>query len=98
MVKFTTTTLRDGTLEVGGPATADPGMEVKHLRFVIAQGDVMVEDDADSVGGGSWTWTGSAGDLQPGAAYALGLAVMFKSAAPASLETVTWFEPVTLTA
>ena len=46
MLKFTTASIGNGTLQVTGPAEGDPGMEVKQVRFTVAQGDVMVEDDA----------------------------------------------------
>lgn len=96
MVKFGLTSIHNGTLEASGPAEADPGMEVRHLRFMIAQGDAMVEDEAD-VSGGGWRGETPAGGLQPGPAHGFGLAVMFKSASPARFETFTWVEPVTLT-
>ncbi len=67
MVRFTTASISDGTLQVRGPADGDPGMEVKHLRFTIAQGVAMVEDEAN-VSGGEWAGTTSAGGLQPGPA------------------------------
>jgi hypothetical protein len=98
MVKFDRTTISDGRLELGGPSTPSPGMEVKHLRFVIAQAGVMVEDEADAVEDGRWRWNGPDGGLQPGVAHGLGVAVMFKAGSPASFETLTWFEEVELTA
>jgi hypothetical protein len=96
VLKFTTAKLGNGSLELGGPATPNPGMEVRHLRFVIAQDGTLVEDEADDVSGGQWTWTGSAGGLQPGTAHGFGIAVMFKQAAPPSFETFSWLEEVTL--
>jgi hypothetical protein len=96
VVRFTTASISNGTLQVTGPAEGDPGMEVKQVRFTVAQGDVMVEDDA-SAAGGSWSGQTPAGDLKPGAAVGIGLAVMFKADSPGSYETRTWVEPITLT-
>ena len=96
MVRFTTASIGDGTLQVRGPAEGDPGMEVKHLRFTIAQGEAMVEDAAN-VSGAEWAGSTAAGDLKPGPAVGIGLAVMFKAASPGSYETRTWAEPITLT-
>jgi hypothetical protein len=96
VVRFTTASISNGTLQVTGPAEGDPGMEVKQIRFTVAQGDAMVEDDA-SVSGSGWSGQTAAGDLKPGAAVGIGLAVMFKADAPAGYETRTWVEPITLT-
>jgi hypothetical protein len=96
MLKFTTASIGNGTLQVTGPAEGDPGMEVKQVRFTVAQGDVMVEDAA-SVSGSGWSGQTPAGGLQPGAAVGIGLAVMFNSGSPGSYETRTWVEPITLT-
>ena len=96
MVRFTTASISDGTLQVRGPADGDPGMDVKHLRFTIAQGVAMVEDEAN-VSGGEWAGTTSAGGLQPGPALGIGLAVFFNAASPGSYETRTWAEPITVT-
>ena len=35
MVKFGLTSIHNGTLEASGPAEADPGMEVRHLRSAV---------------------------------------------------------------
>jgi hypothetical protein len=96
MVKFTTASVNDGTVAVTGPAEADGGLQVKHLRFTIAQGDAMVEGDAN-VSGGGWSGEAPAGDLKPGPAHGIGLAVLFRSEQPAGYETRTWVEPITLT-
>ena len=45
MIKFTTASISNGTLDVAGPSEPEPGAEVKHLRFAVTQGDVMVEGD-----------------------------------------------------
>lgn len=44
MLKFTTASITDGNLQVAGPAGSDSGLPVKHLRFLVAQGDAMVEN------------------------------------------------------
>jgi hypothetical protein len=92
---FSDVRLSNGTVRVHGPFD-DEGMEVKHLRFMIAQGGVMVEDEAHA-SGGDWSGHTAAGGLQPGPALAFALAVMLKPAAPPRFETFTWFEDVTLT-
>jgi hypothetical protein len=97
VARFSQTRLSGGTLEVTGPLTANPGMQVKHLRFMVAQGDVMVEDEADVGSGGGWSGKTPAGGLQPGAAHGFGLAVMFNPASPPGFETFTWLDHVTLT-
>jgi hypothetical protein len=96
VLKFTTATLTDGTLEVSGPSNPEPGTEVKHLRFAIAQGDVMVEAEGSAATGG-WTGSTQAGGLKPGDAHGYGVALLFKESAPPSFETFTWLEQVTLT-
>jgi len=96
VIKFTTASISDGTLEVAGPSNPEPGTEVKHLRFAVTQGDVMVEGEGSASGSG-WRGSTGAGGLKPGEAHAYGVALMFKGAAPPSFETFTWLEPVTLT-
>jgi hypothetical protein len=44
VLKFTTASITDGNLQVAGPAGSDSGLPVKHLRFLVAQGDAMVEN------------------------------------------------------
>jgi hypothetical protein len=96
VIKFTTANISNGTLEVTGPSNPEPGTEVKHLRFAIAQGNVMVESEGNAAAGG-WSGSADAGALQPGDAHGYGVALMFKSGAPPSFETFTWLEQVTLT-
>jgi hypothetical protein len=96
VIKFTTASISNGTLEVAGPSNPEAGAEVKHLRFAVTQGDVMVEGEG-AAGEGGWTGSTGAGDLKPGAAHAYGVALMFKASAPPSFETFSWLEPVTLT-
>jgi hypothetical protein len=96
VIKFSSASISDGTLQVAGPSNPEPGAEVKHLRFAVAQGDVMVEGEGSASGSG-WSGSTGAGDLKPGDAHAYGVALMFKGAAPPSFETFTWLEPVTLT-
>jgi hypothetical protein len=96
VLKFTTASITDGNLQVEGPADSGSGLPVKHLRFVVAQGDAMVENEA-TVSGGGWHGEAPAGDLKPGPAHGVGLAVMFRPDSPGSYETTTWVEPITLT-
>jgi hypothetical protein len=95
MLKFTHTRLHDGQLTAAGPFSGDSALQVKHLRFLIAQGEEMVEDDAE-VDGSGWTGETSAEGLRPGPAQGFGLAVMLRSGSPPSFETFTWLEAVTL--
>jgi hypothetical protein len=96
MLKFTTASIADGNLVVTGPADPGSGLPVKHLRFLVAQGDAMVENDA-FVSGDEWRGEAPAGDLKPGPAHGVGLAVMISAGSPGSYETRTWVEPITLT-
>jgi hypothetical protein len=96
VIKFTTASVSSGKLEVAGPSEPEPGAEVKHLRFAVSQGDVMVEGEGSASGSG-WSGSADAGGLKPGGAHAYGVALMFKAGAPPSFETFTWLEPVTLT-
>ena len=96
MVKFTLTNLSNGTLEVTGPAEADSGFEVTHVRFMVAQGDVIVEGGGE-VSGSGWKGAAPAGGLQPGPAHGFGLAVMLNPSPPARYETLTWVEAIALT-
>jgi hypothetical protein len=96
VLKFTNATLSSGTLAVSGPSNPEPGTQVKHLRFAIAQGDVMVESEGSASGSG-WSGSVDAGALKPGDAQGYGVALMFKESAPPSFEVFTWLEQVTLT-
>ncbi len=96
MIKFTTASISNGTLEVAGPSNPEAGAEVKHLRFAVTQGDVMVEGEGSAAGSG-WSGSTDAGGLKPGDAHAYGVALMFKGSAPPSFETFSWLEQVTLT-
>jgi hypothetical protein len=96
VLRFTTASITDGTLTVTGPAEGDPGMQVKHLRFTVVQGESLVEDEA-TVSGSGWSGSAPAGGLQPGAATGIGLAVLVNPGSPASTETRTWVEPIALT-
>ena len=93
MKKFEQTTLSDGTLTARGPFQVDPGTEVKHLHFLVAQAGVLVEGEA-FVSGDEWSGRAPAGDLQPGPAHGQGLAIMLSSGSPPALETFTWLEPI----
>ncbi len=95
MLKFTTASISDGNLVVTGPADPGSGLPVKHLRFLVAQGDAIVENDA-FVSGDDWRGEAPAGDLKPGPAHGVGLAVMVREGSPGSYETTTWVEPITL--
>jgi hypothetical protein len=96
MLKFTDAKLKGGKLVVEGPSKPNPGMKIKHLRFMIAQGAVMVEDEG-KVWQGKWKGKTPAGKLKPGSAQGFGLAVMFKPKAPGSFELFTWVEQVEIT-
>jgi hypothetical protein len=96
MRKFATAKLVDGNLEVDGPVEAEAGWEVKHVRFMVSQGEVMVEDEGHVAGDG-WSGSTAGGGLQPGDAQAVGLAIMLDRASPPGFETVTWIEPVRIT-
>jgi hypothetical protein len=96
VLKFTTATLTNGKLDVSGPSNPEPGTEVKHLRFVITQGEVMVEAEGSASTGG-WSGSTDAGGLKPGDAHGYGVALLFKAATPPSFETFSWLEKVTLT-
>ena len=95
MIKFTTASISNGNLQVTGPADPGSGLPVKHLRFLVAQGDAMVENEA-TVSGSGWHGEVPAGDLKPGPAHGVGLAVMVRDGSPGSFETTTWVEPITL--
>lgn len=100
MVKFSAARLTNGTLQVSGPSTpdpGDPGMQVRHIRFMVTQRGVMVED-AGKVMGNGWMGKTAAPGLKPGAAHGVGLAVMLDPGAPASYQTVTWVERIKITA
>jgi len=95
VLKFTTASISNGNLQVAGPASSDSGLPVKHLRFLVAQGDAMVENEA-FVSGDEWRGEAPAGDLKPGPAHGVGLAVMISAGSPGSYQTTTWVEPITL--
>jgi hypothetical protein len=96
MLKFKTAKIRNGKLTVSGPSKLDPGVRVKHVRFMIFQDGVMVEDEG-KVSGAGWKGKTAAGGLQPGIAQGLGLAVMIKADRPCMWETFLWVEQVVLT-
>jgi hypothetical protein len=96
VVRFTAASISDGTLNVSGPAEASPGFQVKHLRFTVVQGDALAENEA-TVSGTDWAGDVSADGFAPGPATGVGLAVTVKADAPASTETISWVEPLSLT-
>lgn len=97
MLKFKTAKLRSGKVEVTGPSNLAPGAKVRHLRFVIAQGDVMVEDKARVSTGGNWMGNAPAGGLRRGIAYGCGMAVILESTTPPTIQTFTWAEVIKVT-
>jgi hypothetical protein len=96
VVKFTAASISDGTLSVSGPAEASPGFQVKHLRFTVVQGAAVAENEA-AVSGTDWAGNVPADGFAPGPATGIGLAVTVKTDSPASTETISWVEPLTLT-
>jgi hypothetical protein len=87
----------DGQLKVKGPFDPE-GMDVKLMRFVVTQGNVMVEGDNHHAGpGGTWDGFAPAQGLQAGPAYGFAMAVLMKPDPPTRFETVTWGEPITIT-
>jgi hypothetical protein len=93
MLKFKTARLRDNKLEVEGEASAGASWQIRHLRFMISQGDVMVEDQG-TVKGESWTGKTKANGLKAGPAQAFGLAIRLDANIPPAFETVTWVMPL----
>jgi hypothetical protein len=88
--------LDDGRLLVGGPFDPE-GMDVKLMRFVVTQGDVMVEGDNHHAGPTTWDGFTPAQGLQPGPAYGFAHAVLMAQGPPRRFETVTWGEAITIT-
>lgn len=88
--------LEDGRLMVKGPFDPE-GMDVKVLRFMVAQGNVLVEGDNHHAGPTSWDGFTPAQGLQPGAAYGFATAVLMKPGSPPRFESFAWGEPITIT-
>jgi hypothetical protein len=95
MLRFTQTVLRGRRLEVAGPFEGNP-KALKHLRFMVAQRDTMVEGAAKLSPTGSWIGTTPAKGLKPGGAHAIGVAVLVQPGSPPRFETFTWAERVEL--
>jgi hypothetical protein len=95
MLRFEQTLLRGGRLEVAGPFNGNP-KALKHLRFMVAQRDTMVEAAAKVSPAGSWMGRTPAKGLKPGGAHAIGLAVLVQPGSPPRFETFTWAERVEL--
>jgi predicted secreted hydrolase len=96
MLKFKTAQLRNNQLEVDGEASGGASWQVRHLRFMISQGNVMVEDEG-KVQGNSWKGKTQANGLQAGPAQAFGLAIRLDANVPPAFETVTWVMPLNIT-
>ena len=97
---FRSPTLRpDGTVEVTGPFSLDPGEPRKDARviFYLVQDATKIDGEGRwSVGQSEWSGTGSSG-LKAGPAQAAGLAVIAPDDPPGFL-TFTWSEQVEVTA
>jgi hypothetical protein len=92
-------TLRpNGTIELTG--TVDlPGDDAVEIRFLIAQGDVIVAGKGQGLGGGGWSGKTDHGQdrLQEGQALAIGLGLVARAAKPGTgFQTVTWSAQIEL--
>lgn len=96
MLKFGTTKLANGVVHVNGPTTVGPKAKIRHLRFVIAQGDVMIESAARP-GASGWMGKAKAPGLKKGIAYGCGMAVIQEMNTPPTIETFTWAEVIKVT-
>lgn len=96
MLRFDTVKLTNGVVHVKGPITLAPKAAVKHLRFVIAQGDVMIESAAKASPSG-WMGKAKAKKLQKGIAYGCGMAVIQEANKPPTIQTFTWAEVIKVT-
>jgi hypothetical protein len=88
--------LDGGKVRVSGPFDAE-GKKVIRLRWVIAQGDVMVEGQEHHAGPHTWDGETEAQGLQPGPAHGFALAVMKVPGSPPEFEKEAWDQPVTIT-
>ncbi len=96
MLKFGTAKLTNGVVHVKGPTTLAANAQVRHLRFVIAQGDVMIESAAKASPSG-WMGKAKAKGLRKGIAYGCGMAVIQEMNTPPTIETFTWAEVIKVT-
>ena len=96
MLRFETVKLAKGVVTAKGPVALTPKSELKHLRFVIAQGDVMIEHAAKASPTG-WVGKAKAKGLQKGIAYGCGMAVIQEANTPPTLQTFTWAEVIRVT-
>jgi len=94
MVKFKEVTLSDGMVKVSGPI--DNSESVKHLIFMIGQGEETVHHHALEWSGDTWTGEVDADGLNSGPAVAVGIAVSLGEGPPPSYETFTWSQVVTI--
>jgi hypothetical protein len=92
---FSGAKLVDGTVRVRGPFECAGQEKVKLLRWVIAQGDVVVEGREHHAGPSTWDGQTEAEGLQPGAAHGFAMAVLV-TGDPPRFERFAWDEPVTL--
>ena len=89
----------DGAIQVRGRLTVDPpasGSDVE-FRFMIVQGDVVVEGTGRGEGLG-WVGTTAPGQasLQVGTVLAIGLAVLARKELGRGYETFTWSDQIDL--
>jgi hypothetical protein len=92
---FSGAKLVGGTVAVHGPFECAEGERVKLLRWVIAQGDVVVEGREHHAGPSTWDGETEAEGLQPGDAHAFAFAVLMRPGP--QFESFPWDEPVTIT-
>jgi len=81
-------------VKVSGPI--DNSESVKHLIFMIGQGEETVDHHAREWSGDTWTGEVDAEGLHAGSAVAVGIAISLGEGPPPSYESFTWSQVVTI--
>jgi hypothetical protein len=95
MLRFNPIRLIGDNVRVSGPIDAGDLVFAHRIEFAVAQTDVMIRGEDAHPGGSQWGVQVPAGELQPGPAFAFGIATLAPANEP-GLQTLSWFEQVTV--
>jgi hypothetical protein len=83
----------DDKVQISGPISAGDLVFAEHIAFAVAQEDVMLRGEDPNPGTDTWGVEVPASGLQPGPAFAFGVATLMPANEP-GIQTFSWFEQV----